>query len=113
DALALPNRRAALVSLSVKTSDGDSPPEAGPASRWKGSSEGCSARTRPSDSSESRGRGQYPSPDRPQDQVLRNQSVGRTSSRDSSGEAFVTAMRTRRSSGDALAYSTMTSKYPS
>ena len=49
----------------------------------------------------------------PQDQVLRNHSVGRTRSRAASGPRLCTVMRTRMSSGPSFAYSTNTSKYRS
>ncbi len=54
---------------------------------------------------------QWPSPVRPQAQVLRNQSVGKRSIWASSSARFVTPMRMATSLGEALAYSTVTSKY--
>ena len=45
-----------------------------------------------------------------QDQVLRNHSVGSTCSVAASGPRLCTVIRIRMSSGDALAYSTNTSK---
>src|SRR5262245_55915177 len=70
----------------------------------------CSAEKNPSASEAMTGFFQYPSPVRPQDQVLRNQRVGRTSRRAGSGPRLATVMRIRTSSGDALAYSAKTSK---
>src|ERR1700675_300222 len=49
----------------------------------------------------------------PHDHVLQNHSVGRTRSRAASGPRLCTEIRTRMSSGPALAYSTNTSKYRS
>ena len=49
-------------------------------------------------------------PGRPQDQVLRNQRVGRTRSRAASGPRLWTVIRTSTSSGPPFAYSTSTSK---
>src|SRR4029453_1844077 len=48
----------------------------------------------------------------PQDQVLRNHSVGKTRRRAASGPRLCTVMRTRMSSGPSFAYSTNTSKIP-
>ena len=57
-----------------------------------------------------RGFGVQPSCRQPQDQVLRNQRVGSRWSVADSGPRLAAAIRIRMSLGDALAYSTKTSK---
>jgi hypothetical protein len=99
--LGVPKRRWPLVSFSVKSSalvpsqDRKSSPRSG-----------CAAAIVPGAACRSPGRGTSP----PHDQVLRNQIVGRTCRVAGSGSRLWTVIRIRMSSGEALAYSTKTSK---
>ena len=93
-----------LVSFSVNSSVGRAVADRGSARR----ASGCDAiATAPRIAAASAaGRG----PSAPQDQVLRNQSVGSTCSVAASGPRLWTVIWIRMSSGDAFAYSTNTSK---
>ena len=93
--------RSVLVSFSVKSSVADPSAE-----RNRSPRSGCEAAITPEPACRSPGRGASP----PHDQVLRNQRVGSTWSVAASGPRLATVISTRRSSGDAFAYSTNTSK---
>src|SRR3954453_10340880 len=101
-AFGTPESRSVLVSLSVNNHSGEPP-----ANRLYSPRVGCTDATVPGSTSVSAGRG----PPLPQDQVLRNQAVGRTCSVAASGPRLLTVISTRRSSGVPFPYSTSTSKY--
>ena len=101
-----------LVSFSVKTSSGAAPPTASTEKR-NFPSDGCAASIAPGPAATSDGLSsgrRYPSPSRPHDQLLANQSVGSSTSGASVGPRFATVIARQRSPGAALACSNVTSK---
>ncbi len=101
-----------LVSFSVKTSSGRAPPAAS-TDRRNFPNDGCATAIvdGPAATSDGLSSGRrYPSPSRPHDQLLANQSVGSSTSGASAGPRFATVTVRQRSPGAALACSSVTSK---
>ncbi len=96
-----PKSSSALVSLSVKSSRGETPATGSQASRSR-PRPGWSARSRPSAARARCPFGQYPSPLRPQAQVLRSQSVGSRCRLAGAAPRFAQVTRIRMSSGAGL-----------
>src|SRR5215469_4222227 len=104
-----PNNLATLVSFSQKSVTGAAPSGTGAASSSIGPTKGCVSVTRASPAAASSGLSASALTGfSAQDQVLRNQAVGRTCSCASSGPALVTSIVIKMSSGPALAYRTST-----
>src|ERR1700759_5201076 len=98
-----PNSFATLVSFSQNSTAGSAPSGPFPALSSRFPPHGWTMRTAAGPSAAISGR---PESEPPQDQVLRNQAVGRTCRVSVSGPAFVTEIAISRSSGLALAYVT-------
>ena len=108
----MPKSRSVLVSFSVKTSSGAAPPT-GSTEKRNRPSDGCATSMAPGPDAASDGFSsgrRYPSPCRPHDQLLANQSVGSSTSGAAAGPRLATVTVRQRSSGEALACSSVTSK---